>query len=327
MPKYVGLDVHKRTCHATVIDERGIIIKQKKFLNRPRELERFFDDIGDAKVAMEAGYSWQPVYECLESKGYEVRLAHPFKTRIIADAKIKTDVSDSEALARLLKLDWLPTSYVPSEEIRRLRELVRLRTYLVRERTRLKNKIRAEMSKLGIEIAGDPFTRRRRPLLKEAGNRAIGCYLEMVMSLDRQIKELERELKAQAQENEEARLLMSIPGVGYFSALAILAEIGDINRFPSPEKLCSYAGMVPSLHQSGATRRSGRITKQGSALLRWVLVECAWMHIRNARDTRLTRFFYTISKRKGRAIAITGTARKLLVAVYWMLKRRERFHG
>ena len=105
MPKYVGLDVHKRTCHATVIDERGIVIKQKKFLNRPKELERFFDDIGNAKVAMEAGYSWQPVYERLESKGYEVKLAHPFKTRIIADAKIKTDASDSEALAQLLKLD------------------------------------------------------------------------------------------------------------------------------------------------------------------------------------------------------------------------------
>ncbi len=327
MPKYVELDVHKQTCHATVINERGAIIKQKKFLNRPKELEKFFDDIEDAKVAMEAGYCWQPVYERLENKGYEVRLAHPFKTRIIADAKIKTDASDSEALAQLLKLDWLPTSYVPTGEIRELRELVRLHVYLVRERTRFKNKVRAEMSKRRIEIAGDPFTKRRRSQLKEAENRAIDNYLEIVVSLDERIKELERELKVRAQENEEAKLLMTIPGVGYFSALAILAEIGDIDRFPDAEKLCSYAGMVPSLHQSGATMKSGRITKQGSALLRWILVECAWMHIRNAGDTRLTRFFYRISKRKGRAIAITATARKLLVAIYWMLKRREEFRA
>lgn len=325
MPKYAGLDVHKRTCHATVIDERGTIVKQKKFLNQQKELEKFFNDIGNAKVAMEAGYCWQPVYERLESMGYEVKLAHPFKTRIIAEAKIKTDASDSEALAQLLKLDWLPTSYVPPEEIRELRELVRLYVYLVRERTRFKNKVRSEMNKRAIEIAGDPFTKRRRPQLKEAGVKAIDNYLEIVVSLDERIKELERELKARAQENEEAKLLMTIPGVGYFSALAILAEIGDVNRFPDAEKLCSYVGIVPSLHQSGATMRLGRITKRGNALMRWILVECAWMHIRNAGDTRLSRFFYRVSKRKGRAIAITATARKLLVAIYWMLKRREEF--
>jgi len=133
MPKYVGLDVHKRTCQATVMDEHGAIIEQKNFRNRLEDVERFFDDVEDAKVAMEAGYFWQPVYEFLESRGYEVKLAHPFKTRIIAEAKIKTDASDSEALTQLLNLDWLPTSYVPRDEIRELRDLVRLHVYLVRE--------------------------------------------------------------------------------------------------------------------------------------------------------------------------------------------------
>jgi len=327
MPKYVGLDVHKRTCQATVMDEHGAIIEQKNFRNRLEDVERFFDDVEDAKVAMEAGYCWQPVYEFLESRGFEVKLAHPFKTRIIAEAKIKTDASDSEALAQLLKLDWLPTSYVPPDEIRELRDLVRLHVYLVRERTRFKNKIRAEMSKRGIEIVGDPFTKRRRSQLKEAGVKAIDDYLTIVASLDERIKELEQKLKMQAQESEDAKLLMTIPGVGYFSALAISAEIGDIKRFPSAEKLCSYVGLVPSLRQSGAAVRLGRITKQGSALLRWVLVECAWMHFRYAENSRLTKFFWRIAKRKGKAVAVTATARKLLVAIYWMLTRREEFRA
>lgn len=150
MPTFVGLDVHLRTCHATVMDEQGKILRQEKFPNERLELERILKGIDDAKVAMEACYCWQPVYELLETMGHEVELAHPTKTRIIAEAKIKTDATDSEALAHLLRADLLPPSYVPSRELRELRELVRLRTYLVRERAKFKNKIRAELAKRGI---------------------------------------------------------------------------------------------------------------------------------------------------------------------------------
>ena len=159
MPTFVGLDVHLRTCHATVMDERGKVLRQEKFPNERLELERIFEDIDDAKVAMEACYCWQPVYEFLEGRGYEVRLAHPMKTRIIAEAKVKTDAIDSERLAHLLRSDLLPTSYVPPKEFRELRELVRLRTYLVRERSRFKNKIRAELAKRGIRVLKNPFTK------------------------------------------------------------------------------------------------------------------------------------------------------------------------
>ena len=147
MPTFVGLDVHLRTCHATVMDERGKIPKQEKFQNERLELERIFKGIDGARVALEACYCWQPAYEFLEGKGYEVKLAHPMKTRIIAEAKVKTDAKDSERLTHLLRSDLLPTSYVPPKEFRELRELVRLRTYLVRERAKFKNKIHAELAK------------------------------------------------------------------------------------------------------------------------------------------------------------------------------------
>lgn len=325
MPTFVGLDVHLRTCHATVMNEHGGILKQEKFLNERRELERIFKGIDDAKIAMEACYCWQPVYELLESMGYEVKLAHPMKTRIIAEAKIKTDATDSEALAHLLRANLLPTSYVPPRELRELRELVRLRTYLVQERTRFKNKIRAELAKRGIRFTKSPFAKRRTPLLRELGIGAVDNCLCMIRALDEQIGGVSNELKRKAAESEDAKLLMTIPGVGHFSALTILAEIGDISRFRGEGKLCSYAGLVPSVHQSGAMKRYGRITKQGSGMLRWVIQECLWSHLRS--DSHISRFFYRLAWRKSKKVAAVAAARKLLVTIYWMMKNREEFRA
>lgn len=321
MATFVGLDVHLRTVHVTAMNERGEILLQEKFQNEREEFERIFKDIDDAKVAMEAGYCWQPIYELLEGKGYEVKLAHPTKTK----ARIKTDTIDSEALAHLLRMDYLPTSYVPLKEIRELRELVRLRTYLVRERTRFKNKIHAELAKRGIRVLRNPFTKRGTISLKERGIKAVDDCLVMIGTLNERIKEISDELKLKAGENEDAKLLMTIPGVGYFSALVILAEIGDISRFGDAEKLCSYAGLVSSVHQSGATRRYGSITKEGSKMLRWVIQECLWVHLRY--DTHISRFFFRLAWRKGKRIAAVAAARRMLVAIYWMLIRREKFRA
>jgi transposase len=115
MPNWIGLDVHKRTCHATVLDERGVIV-QTKLQNEPEELKQFFENFDDAKVAMEAAYFWQPVYELIEQLGHEVVLAHPKETRIIAKRKVKSDAKDSEALAYLLQLGWLPTAEISSDK-------------------------------------------------------------------------------------------------------------------------------------------------------------------------------------------------------------------
>jgi len=109
----VGLDVHKQSCHATVLDERGEVVLQRRMPNGPEALGEFLGELKPAGVAMEATYAWEPVYEQLERMGLEVHLAHPTKTRVIADARLKTDVRDSEALARLLQLNWLPRPTCP----------------------------------------------------------------------------------------------------------------------------------------------------------------------------------------------------------------------
>jgi len=122
-------------------------------------------------------------------------------------------------------------------------------------------------------------------------------------------------------ENEETMLLTTIPGIGYFSALLIYAEIGDIKRFPNSKKLCSYAGLVPSIRQSGNKVITGKITKEGNKLLRWVLVQCAFVAIRN--DERFRNFYERLKQRKGSQKAIVATARKLLTVVYAVLRDRK----
>jgi len=189
MALYVGLDVHMQTCHATVMNERGEIVKEGKFCNERAGFEYFFDGIDDAKVAMKSSYCWQPPYEWLEDTGYEVKLSHPKKMRAIADMKIKTDAKDSEALAQLLMLGWLPTAYVPPKEMRELRDPVRLRTYLVMIRTRFKNKIRAELAKCWIK-AHNPFTKRGKNQLREFGIMGINHRLPILEAFDERIAEL-----------------------------------------------------------------------------------------------------------------------------------------
>jgi transposase len=323
--KYVGLDVHKRYIHGTVLDAQGKVVKRARFPYAPEAIEEFFNRIRRVKVAIEAGYCWQPAYELLEGMGYAVHLAHPLKTRLIADVKIKTDAKASEVLAQLLRMDMLPESYVPPEHIRRLRELVRLRCYLVEIQTGFKNKVHAAMARNGVRERKHIFAKRRRGELRELDINEVNRCLDIIETLERHVRELSAEIRRIAGESDEAKWLMSIPGVGYYSAVAMLAEIGDISRFDDPEKLCAWAGLVPSTQESGGKSFHGKITHQGSPILRWVLVQCAWSHLRNADDTSLTRFFRRVAKRRGPQKAIVGTARKLLKVVYILLREKREF--
>jgi transposase len=323
--KCVGLDVHKKYIDGTVLDERGRVVKRGKFDYTKEGFKEFFQGIGKAKVAMEAGYCWQPAYELLEDLEHEVSLAHPLKTRLIADVKIKTDAKASEALAQLLMMGWLPTSYVPPEDIRRLRELTRLREYLVNIQTRFKNKTHSALMKEGIRGQRGIFAKKRRGLLQSFEIDEVNRCLSILDVLGKHIKELSAMIRSIAGESQEAKWLMSIPGVGYYSAVAVLAELGDISRFSYPEKLCAYAGLVPSTHESGGKSAHGKITHQGSPVLRWVLVECVWNHLINADDTSLTRFFHRVARNRGKQKAAVATARKLLKVMYVLLKEKRDF--
>jgi transposase len=295
-------------------------------------LHKFLDLYHPTKIAMEVSTSTASIYRELTRYGYEVILSHPLKTRLIAESRIKTDLVDSKVLAELLRLDALPVSYVPPEEISSLREMVRRRAYLVRERTKLRVKIRDCLVYNGIRRTKDADSEESNGLftidgvkwLQSLNLEPVNMYLRILESLDREIDALSDVLKEKASDDEDVKLLTTIPGIGYYSALLIKSEIGEIVRFPKGEKLCSYAGLVPSVRASGGYAKYGSITKQGSKWLRWIIVEAAHSHAKH--DTSISRFYHSLAQRKGKQVAAVATARKLLLCCYSVLKNRRPYY-
>ena len=327
--QYVGLDVHKTSCQACVEDENGNVLLEEKIPSTKEELNRFFSQFDEAEVVLESTILWEYVYETIEEMGFKVVLAHPLKTKAIAAAKVKTDKIDAKILADLLRADLVPESYVPTKEIRDLRNLVRERRYLVNLSTGLKNRIHSELTRKGLRRPGGAnlFTDGNRRWLRSLDIVNIDIDLNVIEFVRTQIKDVEKILHQEFMKNADARLLTSIPGIGETIALTIIAELGDIERFRGAGSACSFAGVVPTVRCSASTEHYGPISKEGSKGLRWALIEAALFHIRFAPDSRLTRFYRNLSKRKDHGTAIVATARKLLVVIYWMLKMNEPYHA
>lgn len=319
---YVGLDVHKKVCYGTVMDESGEVVRQGKFTNDYEALYDFMDGLEEAMVVMESGYCWQPLYEALEEAGHNVKLAHPKEVKALA--KKKTDKIDSETLAHLLRTDLLPESYVPPREIRELRDRVRRRAFLVGMRTKVRNRVHAELVKRRIRLGLDPWTRKGRLLLKALDLEGVDQVLPILDVLDGQIAKMSRELKMMCRDNPKAELLTTIPGVGYYVALLLVAEIGDVSRFHDSESLCSYAGLVPVVWSSAGSTHHGGITREGSKWIRWALTQAVHVHIRY--ESNLTRFYRRLARKKPSQVAVMATARKMLKVIYWMLRNNESFH-
>ena len=298
--KYIGLDIHKRYCFATVMDEDGEVLKQERITARDEDILNFLSRIdGEAKIVMESTGLWEHIYDLIEGEGYEVILAHPLKTRAIAEARIKTDRVDSEILAHLLRSNLIPSSYVPPKEIRELRSLVRQRFFLKRHSTSIKNRIHSELARRGINPEMRYlFSRKGVEYLQSLEIESIQNLLRVLQSIQEEIKRVEDTLYLNYfLQMDEPLLLTTIPGIGFYGALLIIAEIGDVHRFPGPEKLCAYAGLVPSLHQSSSISRYGLITKVGSRYLRWLLVEAVHIHPNLQRASSLSS---TRESREGR---------------------------
>jgi transposase len=272
---------------------------------------------------MEASMNWYYLYDLLETLEIPVTLAHPLRTRAIAEAKVKTDKVDSATLAHLLRADLIPAAYIPPREIRDLRELLRYRAALVRLQTMVKNRIHAILLKHGYQApVSDAFGVRGREWLATLSLRPVyqqavhGC-LQILDVVHHQIETASGDINQQAKITPAAQRLCTLPGIGPCTALLILAEIGDVSRFPSPKHLVSYAGLAPTVHASGGRVRIGHISKQGSPWLRWILVEAA---LHAGRKEPYQALYQRLTKRKGWHTARVAVARELLTKVYWMLR-------
>jgi len=272
---------------------------------------------------------YDPYTELLDKFNMEVKLSHPLKTKAIADAKIKSDKIDANILSDLLRSDLLPTSYIPSQRIRELRELLRHRIRLVSNRTQLKNRIRDILTKNNCQesfaditgVKAKEFISR----LSLAPVFMLQCkdLLEQIEFINKKIKCVDNLIRGHSKEFPDTAQLTKINGIGIFSALVLLAEVGDINRFGSPKKLVSYAGLSPGLHQTGETYYHRHITKQGSRYLRWILTEAAQHAVK--RPGPLKDFYTSLSRKTGRQKAIVAVARKMLVGIYFVLKEHKPF--
>ena len=170
------------------------------------------------------------------------------------------------------------------------------------------------------------FTKRYTDKLEGYDDYRINGCLHVIKSLNDEVNTVSKRILLLAKEDEIAKLLMTIPGIGYYSALLIISEIGDINRFPDSYRLLSYAGLVPSTHTSGRITYHGRITKTGSNL-RWILLECVHVHIRTNKHSNITRFYERLVKRKGSSIAAVVPAAKLLKVAFWIMKEKREYQN
>lgn len=327
---YYDLDIHKRYSVYTQMDSGGQILAQGRVDRVDNDREALAGIIGAApdraKVAMEATGSWYWLYEFLEGTAAVV-LAHPLKTRAIAEARVKTDKVDATILAHLLRTDLLPTAYIPPREVRDSRELLRYRAALVRIRTAVKNRVHALLVKNRLlPRCSDVFGRQGRAWLttlelRPVYGHALQGFLTVLDVLEEQIRQATTRINAQAKASAEAQLLTTLPGIGHYSALLLLSEIGDVRRFPDARHLVSYAGLTPSVCASGGSVRYGCITKQGSTWLRWILTEAAQVAAR--KEGKLREFYRRIARRKGHKTAIIALARQMLTIIYHMLRRKE----
>jgi transposase len=324
----VGIDLHRKRSHVAALDERGGELFSRRIANDPDTFVALLGELdGESKIALEATYGWEWLAELLEEHGYELHLAHPLRTKAIASARVKTDAVDARTLAHLLRTDLLPEAYVAPRELRDLRDLLRQRVVLTQMRTALKNRVHALLARQGIQRAhADLFGAGGRRFLDELELRPdprarLEALLRLIADFDREIDALAHEIDRRAKHDPRVEVLCQIYGIGRYLGMLIVAEIGAIERFPSARHLCAWAGLTPTVRSSDARARLGHISHQGSAALRWALVEAAQKACQGGGPLR--HDFERIAKRRGRKIAKVAIARKLLTLCYYGLRDGE----
>lgn len=322
---HIGVDLHQRFCYMTVLEARGKILQAGPVTNEKLALRRYFRQFRgkEVQVAVEACGFWPAFREVVEPEVKRLVLVHPQRVKAIASAKLKNDRVDSETLAHLLRCDLLPESWKADRETQARRQQVRLRATLVRQGTRLKNQVHAVLHQQGLRSpVTDMFGKRGRQWLAEVklpaqARESVNVCLRLLDGYREEIQKQNLQLSKKAGQDQRARWLMTIPGIGECSAMMLLAEIGEIGRFHDKEALCSYAGLVPRVRESAGKAGRNGITRQGSPWLRWIMVEAAQVATRCSPAAQ--RYYQRLLRKKHKHVARVALARKLLIAVYALL--------
>src|SRR5712671_2145739 len=321
MSVYVGIDVHRKRSQVAVVTEDGQVQLNKNVVNGSTPFLQLIGDLpSGTPVAFEAAFGWTWLAELLEDYGFEAHLVHPLRCKAIASARLKNDKVDAAILAQLLRADLLPEAWIAPAKVRQLRALLRHRISLVRLGTQLRNRIHAVAADHGYDRSASYWTGPGRGWLAEldlpAAREIITDCLAVIDGLEPLTGRIDGELHARAKTDPRVKVLRTLPGVGEFTALVMLAEIGDISRFGSARKLASWAGLTPTVRGSDLKVRHGHISRQGSAWLRWVMNQAA-QTAKRSPDFAVT--YSSITKRRGKKIATIAISRKLLTRAWHLL--------
>jgi transposase len=296
-------------------------------LQHREEAEQFYGSLAgqEVRVGREACGHYPWFERLLQELDFELWLGDAARVRAAVVRKQKTDRRDAEHLLQLLLEERFPRIWVPSLEVRDVRQLLVHRHKQVQARTRSKNQLQAMALSCGVQKKRKLWTKAGRaeleklPLLPYAAERRKRL-LETLDGLEAEIGELDRRVAEEARQRPEAVLLMTHPGVGAVTALAMVLTLGAAERFESGKQVGSYFGLIPSEESSGGKQRLGKISKQGSSFLRFLLVEAGQTAAR--LDPQLKRFYRRLAVRKSRGIAKVAVARKLATRLYLMLREQ-----
>lgn len=329
MKRFVGLDVHKHFVEVCVIDGKGKVLSRGRVNCGRDELLRFATQElrKTDRVALEATMNTWPVVEILRPHVAQIVVGNPVKTRVIAEAKVKTDKVDAEVLAQLLRCDYLPDVWQPDAATQAQRRLLTHRTALTGQRTRHKNHVQCLLNGLLLKApcrclwtkAGLAWLRSLE--LSPTMKMLLESELRQLQHIDQELTVIDQQLVDIARGEPRVQLLMTLPGTNYVVAVGLLSAIGDVTRFQDGDHLASYLGLVPITRQSAQKCFHGRITKAGNAQARWLLTQ-ACQHV-SRHPGPLGAFFRRLAKRKPRHVALMALARKLVTVAYLMLKHNE----
>jgi transposase len=333
---FVGVDLHKHSISLCVMiqDSSGRrIIDRKRFkCEDTQRLADYFQKLGTFRVVVEATASYEWLFQLLEPLAERLVLAHPKKLRVIAESTKKTDKLDAQTLAEFLTLDMIPEAWRPTPRVRQHRTLVRLRRRTKKRLTSVKNSIRWVLAGYNADIK-NPFSKLGRlylskASLNEADRFQVDLLLEELDQFTDRLKRIDQKLAefattAPAKEREARAVLSTIPGVGPVTIDVVLSELGDPQRFGSQRKATAFAGLAPGIRESAGRTKQLRITKDGSALLRWALVQVSWRVVN--QTLRWRTVYERLKKKCGAKKAIVAVARRLWCVMIAMLQSGQAY--
>jgi transposase len=330
--KYVGVDLHKHLivlCVCVLSGSRPKVVKRARFrCDESEAIRAFFQELGPFQAVVEATAAYEWFFQLIEDLADRLVLAHPKKLRVIAESTRKSDKIDAEVLATFLALDMIPQAYRPTPRIRQHRVLVRHRCWLQRRITSVKCKVRNVLGHYNADIAG-LFTQEgdkylATVALSPADRFAVQALREQLSLFQRQLQEADRQLQQFAQtaslpEREARAVLDTIEQIGQVTIDVVLSELGDWRRFRSQKAATAFGGLDPGFRKSADKCHELHISKDGSRLLRWAMIQAAWrltLHSPRWRGALERLHANTGSKKK----AIVGVARHLLCLIFAMLQ-------